>query len=1005
MAYKMFIVMHCGGMPFNGETLVTKSLGGSETAAYYMARELARAGHKVTLFTNTREGGEWDGVKYLPAGEITEQEPLGQSFHFYAMNTPHDVLIIQRHPLAFRCNWACKVGLWWLHDLALGRMRDHTLAQLWNMDGILSVSNWHKNQITETWGINPEAVYPIQNGVDLSLYARGLSDQPPSLPLDKFKMLYAARPERGLINLLKEGGIMERLAEVLPSAHLYTCTYDNAVPQFAPLYSYLAVRAKVLPNVTQLAPMPKQQLAETERQCDLYVYPTEFEDTSCIMMMECAAAGLPVLASDIAALPETTKGGGAYLLPVKDGAVDIEEWVNEIVAYAGKELAPEEKRAAQLAIAPRFDWSVAAGMLLEHVATIFKKKQSSTGAVLRDLIQSSDIYAADRLLKEKTESTDPYRDPIVGQAATELADCYAFARNNTFAEHYAAYYEYEKNRGVNYGPETLDGNLRYEHVASLVRGLPAGSVVLDYGCAHGHYTVNLAKRFPHLQFVGIDIAESNIAKARQWTANEGLANVHFHEGAVADGKINSPAGLALWADEPKLKFDAIIAAEILEHVTDPGALARTLADYLSPSGLLIITTPFGPWEAQGYREHYPWRAHLHHLERADLHELFGKWPDFHIVVAPSGHATDGSPLGSYISTMRNPGDLPVGKIDYARKLALAAPRRQTVSACMIVRNVEQTLLRTLESLRDVVDEIVVAIDHTTTDRTKQIVEQFKEEQKLWPVVHILEIPSPLDIGFAAARNLSIADACGDWVLWIDGDEILVHADRLGRYLRNNAFDGYAMKQHHFAIEPLGVQKTDLPCRLFRNRRGVRFFGTVHEHPEKEMNKGVGYALLIPDIDIAHSGYTTEVIRQARFQRNLPLLVRDREENPDRILGKFLWIRDLSQMCMWEAKHIGKVSPNMISRARTGVELYETLLNDESVPVNMLQESTEFYSALVSILDQGAMEVAYSIGTSKLNGGTHPEAPRTARFIKPEHAEKLLARVYKDKVKPYESKYY
>jgi len=37
----MFIVMHCGGMPFNGDTVKTRSLGGSESAAYYMAKELA----------------------------------------------------------------------------------------------------------------------------------------------------------------------------------------------------------------------------------------------------------------------------------------------------------------------------------------------------------------------------------------------------------------------------------------------------------------------------------------------------------------------------------------------------------------------------------------------------------------------------------------------------------------------------------------------------------------------------------------------------------------------------------------------------------------------------------------------------------------------------------------------------------------------------------------------------------------------------------------------------
>ena len=91
----MIIVMHCMGLPFNGDTIKDRSLGGSETAAYYMAKQLAAEGHRVTLFTNTDQGGSYDGVSYVPAGRVTEQRPLGEQFHYYAEGTPHDVLIIQ----------------------------------------------------------------------------------------------------------------------------------------------------------------------------------------------------------------------------------------------------------------------------------------------------------------------------------------------------------------------------------------------------------------------------------------------------------------------------------------------------------------------------------------------------------------------------------------------------------------------------------------------------------------------------------------------------------------------------------------------------------------------------------------------------------------------------------------------------------------------------------------------------------------------------------------------
>ena len=52
-------------------------------------------------------------------------------------------------------------------------------------------------------------------------------------------------------------------------------------------------------------------------------------------------------------------------------------------------------------------------------------------------------------------------------------------------------------------------------------------IVLELGCGKGEYTVGLAKRYPHLNFIGVDIKG-----ARMWTGatqalQEGLKNVAF----------------------------------------------------------------------------------------------------------------------------------------------------------------------------------------------------------------------------------------------------------------------------------------------------------------------------------------------------------------------------------------------------------------------------------------------------------------------------------------------
>jgi len=42
-------------------------------------------------------------------------------------------------------------------------------------------------------------------------------------------------------------------------------------------------------------------------------------------------------------------------------------------------------------------------------------------------------------------------------------------------------------------------------------------------------------------------------------------------------------------------LDLIIAAEVLEHMADPWDCTDKLESYLSDTGEMVITVPFGPW--------------------------------------------------------------------------------------------------------------------------------------------------------------------------------------------------------------------------------------------------------------------------------------------------------------------------------------------------------------------------------------------------------------------------
>ena len=145
---------------------------------------------------------------------------------------------------------------------------------------------------------------------------------------------------------------------------------------------------------------------------------------------------------------------------------------------------------------------------------------------------------------------------------------------------------------------------------------------------------------------------------------------------------------------------------------------------------------------------------------------------------------------------------------------------------------------------------------------------------------IIHGKSPLEIGFDEARNESIKHAKSDWILWLDADEEVIDNVNILKYLRPNIFQGYSIRQHHFTVDA-GDTKIDTPIRLFRNGRTIRFYGFVHEHPEREgmMNDGVGASTLLGDVNIAHDGYFSESRRRGRFHRNIDLMFKDSSLDP------------------------------------------------------------------------------------------------------------------------------
>lgn len=107
--------------------------------------------------------------------------------------------------------------------------------------------------------------------------------------------------------------------------------------------------------------------------------------------------------------------------------------------------------------------------------------------------------------------------------------------------------------------------------ASRALRLPAGSKVLDLGCAFGFGMRHLTRRY---QAYGHDLNPDYIDRARQSVPKAAFTCGSAEDVPYEDGT-----------------FDAILLLDVLEHVPDVRSVVSEIDRLLSPGGQLIISVP------------------------------------------------------------------------------------------------------------------------------------------------------------------------------------------------------------------------------------------------------------------------------------------------------------------------------------------------------------------------------------------------------------------------------
>jgi SAM-dependent methyltransferase len=113
-------------------------------------------------------------------------------------------------------------------------------------------------------------------------------------------------------------------------------------------------------------------------------------------------------------------------------------------------------------------------------------------------------------------------------------------------------------------------------VPGLGERLAAGARVADVGCGTGHAIVLLASAFPASTFVGYDLADDAIARARSEAA--GLPNARF--------EVRDAASLTV--EEP---FDVVFVFDAVHDQAAPAAVLERICAALAPGGTFVMVEP------------------------------------------------------------------------------------------------------------------------------------------------------------------------------------------------------------------------------------------------------------------------------------------------------------------------------------------------------------------------------------------------------------------------------
>lgn len=286
----------------------SRPTGGILNSLTVIPEYLAKKGHEIFVSSTYDRDETINGVHYVKPGQS-----IGK----------WDITVFNRNvlPKDF-VRYTQSIGakaVWWLHDIVQTTyLKDDTFKYV---DKVIALSNYCKRTYTDFYGINPDIVSVIPNGIDPKLFYPGdVSKHDKNLVITASALVKGYLPIPTVFENLKR-------CNLNLDFRIYSSQWLHGMKNTQSQQSYLDAMEKDGAHV--YAPVSQEVLGHLLRQARCLLMPNSYPEICSNLLLQAQACGCPVVTSNIGANPEFIENGVTGLYTTQYQPHDLFSWIIE----------------------------------------------------------------------------------------------------------------------------------------------------------------------------------------------------------------------------------------------------------------------------------------------------------------------------------------------------------------------------------------------------------------------------------------------------------------------------------------------------------------------------------------------------------------------------------------------------------------------------------------------------------------------------------------------------